>query len=213
MKLCKKDLLLYAVTDRSWLGNDTLYEQTEKALRGGATAIQLREKDIEDELFFDEAVKLKELCKRYNALFIINDNVELAKKIDADGVHIGQDDLGCRQARNILGNDKIIGVSAHTISLAKKAEEDGADYIGSGAVFITGTKTDAESVSISELSSICNAVSIPVVAIGGISNTNMQQLRGSGICGVALVSAIFAAENIEKATKELKNTAENLFLD
>lgn len=204
MKFDKKHLLLYAVTDRSWLKEETLFEQVEKALKGGATLIQLREKDLNKESLKEEALQLKQLCHYYHVPFIINDNVQLAKEIDADGVHIGQDDMAFEKARSLLGNDKIIGVSAHNLKEAQDAYEKGADYLGIGAVFSTQTKKDATHVSFETLKEICQKVHIPVVAIGGISHDNIIQLTGSGVDGVAVISAIFASENIEMATKELK---------
>lgn len=210
MKIDRKDMLLYAVTDRSWLGEKTLCSQVEEALKGGATFIQLREKDLEEEAFFKEALELKELCHRYHVPFVINDNVELAKKVDADGVHIGQDDMEAAEVRKILGEDKIIGVSAGTVAQALQAQAAGADYLGVGAVFPTGTKLDADAVSYDTLKAICDAVDIPVVAIGGITKENTRELKGSGIAGIAVVSAVFACENIEKGTKELKQAAERI---
>ena len=204
MNCTSKELLLYAVTDRSWLNGQTLYEQVEEALRGGATFIQLREKNLDTDTFREEALKIKELCAHYQVPFVINDNVEIAKEIDADGVHVGQHDMEAANARAILGPDKIIGVSAQTVEQALLAEKNGADYLGVGAVFHTGTKKDANTLSHETLKEICKAVKIPVIAIGGISQDNVMKLAGSGICGIAVVSAVFAAENIEKATRELK---------
>ena len=210
MKFDRKDMLLYAVTDRSWLGEETLYSQVERALKGGATFIQLREKDLEEEVFFSEALELKELCKKYHVPFVINDNVELAKKVNADGVHVGQSDMRVKEVRRILGKDKIIGVSAGNVEEALSAQEEGANYLGVGAVFHTGTKSDAGAVSHNVLKAICAAVNIPVVAIGGITKENVEELKESGIAGIAVVSAIFACENIEKGTKELKQAAKRI---
>ena len=168
------ELLLYAVTDRAWLGNETLYEQVEKSLKGGVTFVQLREKKLDEESFLKEAIEIKELCKKYNVPFVINDNVDIAIKMDADGVQ------------------------------AILAEKHGADYLGVGAVFPTGSKDDAEDVPFETLKAICEAVSIPVIAIGGITKDNVKELAGSGICGIAVISAIFASKDIETATKELK---------
>ena len=204
MNAKKEDLLLYAVTDRSWLRGETLYAQVEKALKGGATFIQLREKELNEEAFYQEAVELKKLCHQYKVPFVINDNVEIAKKMDADGVHVGQSDMAACDVRNILGEDKILGVSAQTVEQALLAEQMGADYLGVGAVFPTGTKTDAVEVDAETLKAICAAVKIPVIAIGGIKADNLSELSGSGICGIAVVSAIFAAEDITETTKELK---------
>ncbi len=210
MKFDRKDILLYAVTDRSWLGEETLYSQVEQALKGGATFIQLREKDLEEEVFFSEAMELKELCKKYRVPFVINDNVELAKKVDADGVHVGQSDMKIKEVRKILGKNKIIGVSAGTVEEALSAQAENADYLGVGAVFHTGTKSDASAVSHDTLKAICAAVNIPVVAIGGITKENVEELKESGIAGIAVVSAIFACENIKKGTEELKQAAKRI---
>ena len=205
----KKDLLLYAVTDRSWLGKETLYEQVEKALKGGATFIQLREKELDEEHFLEEAIALKELCHKYHVPFVINDNVKIAKEMDADGVHVGQSDMEADDVRKILGEDKILGVSAQTVEQAVLAEKMGADYLGVGAVFSTSTKKDASAISKERVKAICEAVHIPVIAIGGITADNILTLKGSGICGIAVVSAIFAAKDIEDATEVLleKTTA------
>ena len=200
----RKDLLLYAVTDRSWLGNETLYEQVEKALKGGATFIQLREKELDEEHFMEEAVALKELCHKYHVPFVINDNVRIAKDMDADGVHVGQSDMEAGDVRAKLGPDKIIGVSAQTVEQAILAEKHGADYLGVGAVFPTGSKDDATEVPHETLKAICEAVSIPVIAIGGITQENVSTLAGSGICGIAVISAIYAQPDIRKAAQDLK---------
>lgn len=203
MNCDKKDLLLYAVTDRSWLNGETLYSQVEKALKGGATFMQLREKDLDEESFLKEAVEIKELCRKYGVPFVINDNVDIALSMDADGVHVGQSDMEALDVREKLGPDKIIGVSAQTVEQALLAEKHGADYLGVGAVFHTGTKLDADDVSFETLKEICQAVSIPVVAIGGITRDNLMKLKGSDIAGVAVVSAIFAQKDIEAATRDL----------
>ena len=210
MNCDKKDLLLYAVTDRAWLRGETLYGQVEKALKGGATFMQLREKNLDEEHFLQEAVEIKELCKKYHVPFVINDNVDIAVKMDADGVHVGQSDMEAGDVRAKLGPDKIVGVSAQTVEQAVLAEKRGADYLGVGAVFSTGTKLDADDVSYKTLKAICEAVSIPVVAIGGITKDNLMELKGSGIDGIAVVSAIFAQENIEAATKELRSRTEDM---
>lgn len=204
MNCDKKDLLLYAVTDRHWLNGETLYSQVEKALKGGATFIQLREKKLDEGSFLEEAKEIQKLCKEYNVPFVINDNVEIAKEINADGVHVGQSDMEAQNVREILGDDKIIGVSAQTVEQALLAEKHGADYLGVGAVFKTGSKDDAEEVSHDELERICKAVSIPVIAIGGITHDNVKELSGRGIVGIAVISAIFGQKDIENATKELK---------
>lgn len=208
MKCGKGDLLLYAVTDRSWLGEKSLYEQVEEALLGGATFIQLREKQLEQEVFLEEAKAIKQLCAKYAVPFVINDNVEIAAAMDADGVHVGQSDMEVNQVRTRLGADKIIGVSAQTVGQAVLAQEQGADYLGVGAVFPTGSKADATEVPHDTLREICAAVTIPVIAIGGIGIENVAQLSGSGICGIAVISAIFAQPDIKAATQELRKKAE-----
>lgn len=204
MRCAKEDLLLYAVTDRSWLKGDTLYNQVEKALKGGATFIQLREKALDEAHFLEEAKQIKELCRQYRVPFVINDNVDIALAVDADGVHVGQSDMEAGDVRKKLGPDKIIGVSAQTVEQALRAQERGADYLGVGAVFPTGSKADAVEVDHGTLRAICEAVDIPVIAIGGISRDNVLTLSGKGLCGIAVISAIFAREDIEAATRELK---------
>ena len=210
MKCDKKDLLLYAVTDRHWLNGRTLYSQVEEALKGGATFIQLREKELDEEHFLEEAKEIKELCRRYQVPFVINDNVEIALAVDADGVHVGQSDMEAGDVRAKLGPDKIIGVSAQTVEQAVMAEQNGADYLGVGAVFPTGSKADALEVSHDTLKAICKAVKIPVIAIGGISQENILELSGSGICGIAVISAIFAKDDIEEAARELRGLTEKM---
>lgn len=203
MNITREQLKLYAVTDRSWLGSETLYEQVEKALKGGVTLVQLREKTLDEAAFEKEGQELLELCHHYNVPLIINDNVKLAKKIHADGVHIGQSDMEIKNARELLGADKIIGVTAKTIEQAKAAEAAGADYLGSGAVFGTSTKADAKPMELDLFQEICESVTIPVVAIGGINADNVLRLKGRKMAGTAVVSGIFACEDIEKGTKEL----------
>lgn len=210
MKLDKKDLLLYAVTDRHWLGDRTLYEVVKESLDGGATFIQLREKNLDQEHFLEEAKELKKLCAEYKVPFVINDNVDIALEIDADGVHVGQSDMEAGDVRAKLGPDKIIGVSAQTVEQALLAEKHGADYLGVGAVFPTGSKDDAIEVSHETLKAICEAVSIPVIAIGGITVDNTSSLAGTGICGIAVISAIYGQENILEATKKLKIVTSNM---
>lgn len=210
MKCDKKDLLLYAVTDRHWLNGRTLYSQVEEALKGGATFIQLREKELDEEHFLEEAKEIKELCRRYQVPFVINDNVEIALAVDADGVHVGQSDMEAGDVRAKLGPDKIIGVSAQTVEQAVMAEQNGADYLGVGAVFPTGSKADALEVSHDTLKAICKEVKIPVIAIGGISKENILELSGSGICGIAVISAIFAKDDIEEAARELRGLTEKM---
>lgn len=204
MKFAKEDLLLYAVTDRHWLKDETLENQVEKALQGGATFLQLREKSLDDDIFMAEAKEIQKLCKKYQVPFVINDNVDIALAIDADGVHVGQSDMEALDVRKRLGPDKIIGVSAQNVQQALLAQKHGADYLGVGAVFPTGSKDDAEDVSFETLKAICQAVDIPVIAIGGITKENVSELKGSGICGIAVISAIFAQKDIKAATKELK---------
>ena len=210
MNFTKKSLRLYAVTDRSWLHGETLYEQVEKALKGGVTLVQLREKELSEADFEQEAKELLELCHKYNVNLIINDNVALAAKVGADGVHIGQSDMGVEKARAILGKEKIIGVTAKTVEQALKAQAHGADYLGVGAVFGTTSKADATKLDHKVLKEICETVDIPVVAIGGITEENVTELAGNGICGVAVISAVFGQPDIEQATKELKEKVEGM---
>ena len=202
-------LLLYAVTDRHWTGEKNLLEQTRDALNGGASMVQIREKDLDEADFEKEALELKNLCKEFHVPFIVNDNVALAKKIDADGVHVGQDDMNALEVRKILGPDKIVGVSAQTVEEALLAEKEGADYLGVGAVFPTGSKSDAIDVPHETLKAICSAVKIPVVAIGGITKDNLCQLKGSGIAGISVISALYAQKDIKASAEELvKRTRE-----
>lgn len=210
MKCDKKDLLLYAVTDRYWTGKQTLYQQVEDCLKGGATFVQLREKTLDEENFLKEAVEIQELCRRYNVPFVVNDNVEIAIAMNADGVHVGQSDMEAGDVRSKLGEEKIIGVSAQTVEQARLAEARGADYLGVGAVFPTGSKDDADDVNHETLKAICEAVSIPVIAIGGIGAHNVKELSGTGICGIAVISAIFAQPDIESATRKLKNLTQEM---
>ncbi|MBQ3335114.1 MAG: thiamine phosphate synthase [Eubacteriaceae bacterium] len=199
----KQNMRLYAVTDRAWTGKMTLSEQVEAALKGGITCLQLREKHLSDDAFLAEAKTIGQLCGQYGVPFIINDNVNVALACGADGIHVGQDDMAAGDVRARVGKDMIIGVSVHTVEEAIKAERDGADYLGLGAVFHTDTKGDAEDMTAETLKSICDAVSIPTVAIGGISAKNVAKLTGSGVDGIAVVSAIFAAEDPERAASEL----------
>ena len=210
MKCSKETLLLYAVTDRSWVGRQTLLEQAEDAIRGGATCVQLREKELEADAFLEEAVAAKTLCARYGVPLFINDNVEIAVQCGADGVHVGQSDLEAGRVRALVGEDMILGVSVQTVEQAAAAERAGADYLGAGAVFATATKPDAAEVSLETLRAICGAVSIPVVAIGGINRDNISRLAGSGICGTAVVSAIFGAGDIREACSVLRRLAEEV---
>lgn len=203
MKYDKADLLLYAVTDRTWLGNRTLAEQVEESIIGGATSIQLREKDLDDASFLAEAFRIKALCGKYGVPFIINDHVDIAVSCDADGVHVGQSDMDVKTTRDRIGSGKMLGVSVQTVKHAVLAEQSGADYLGVGAIFPTSSKSDAVDVSHETLKEICDAVSIPVVAIGGISRHNILELKGTGIDGVAVISAIYANNNVIDATKQL----------
>ena len=204
MKFAESMLRLYAVTDRSWVGTQALYEQVEQALRGGATCVQLREKELNDTDFLAEAKELKILCARYGVPLIINDNVELALKVDADGVHVGQEDMDARNVRSLIGPDKILGVTAKTVEQAQRAQKAGADYLGSGAVFGSTTKPNAKPMTKELLHSICQSVTIPVVAIGGIHRGNIASLAGTGIRGAAVVSGIFAAADIEEECFRLR---------
>lgn len=204
MRVNADEMTLYAVTDRTWTKEMTLMEQVKEALEGGITFLQLREKHLSEEEFIQEAKEMKELAKSYHVPFVINDNIKVALAVDADGVHIGQDDMSVEEARKLLGNDKIIGVSAHNVEEAKKAQKGGADYLGVGAVCATSTKEDANVVSKEEIRKICDATDIPIVAIGGIKKDNILTLKGTGVDGVAVVSAIFAADDIKEDTKQLR---------
>lgn len=210
MKCDKQHMLLYAVTDRAWIGTQTLYQQVEAALKGGATCVQLREKELDEAAFLQEAKELCALCRRYGVPFIVNDNVDVAQACGADGVHVGQEDMKAGEVRRRVGEDMILGVSVHTVEEARRAVRDGADYLGLGAVFPTSTKTDADQMSNETLRDICGAVEIPVVAIGGLNRDNILRLSGSGVDGVALVSAIFGAEDIEAACRELCALSEQM---
>lgn len=207
MRFGKENLLLYAITDRAWIGRQTLLEQVEDALIGGATIVQLREKGLDEQSFIDEAIKASDLCHRYNVPLIINDNVNVALKSGADGVHVGIDDAPVAQIRRLAGSDFIIGATAKTVEQAKAAEESGADYLGVGAVFPSPTKTNAIRITAEQLKEICASVSIPAVAIGGISYENVLEIKGGGMAGIAVVSAIFAAEDIRGAAARLKKRA------
>ena len=210
MKCDKQDLLLYAVTDRSWLNGETLYSQVEKALKGGATFIQLREKELDEASFLEEAKEIKKLCRQYQVPFVINDSVDITLAVDADGVHVGQSDMEAGDVRAKLGPDKIIGVSAQTVEQALRAQAHGADYLGVGAVFPTGSKADAVEVEHETVKAICDAVEIPVIAIGGISKNNVLELSGNGLCGIAVISAIFAQKDIEGAARGLKELTKQM---
>jgi len=205
------ELLLYAITDRSQLGkNEPLSEAVKAAMEGGITLLQLREKNLSDEEFLQSAIEISDICKSYGIKLIINDNVEVCKKCNADGVHLGQGDMDIKEARKILGADKIIGITAKTIEQAKKAQSDGADYIGSGAIFGTTTKNDAKKMDMQTLKSITASVSIPVVAIGGIDESNVELLADCALSGVAVVSGIFANKDKKTATQKLLQKIKNI---
>lgn len=207
MKFDRRRLMVYAVTDRAWIGKMSLYEQVEAALKGGATMVQMREKGLTDDTvqdYLEEARSLRALTERYNVPLIIDDNIKLALLCGADGVHVGQNDMDAAQARTLLGPDRILGVTAKTVEQALKAQEQGADYLGSGAVFGTSTKADALPMTIERLGEICRSVSIPVVAIGGICLENIGKLKGSGAAGAAVVSGIFGAEDIEGTVRRMR---------
>lgn len=210
MKLTKEMMRLYAVTDRSWLRGQTLYEQVEQALIGGATLVQLREKELDEETFLREAVDMAKLCHRYGVPLLINDNVGIARRSGADGVHVGQEDMEAASVRSILGSEMIVGVTAKTALQALRAQEAGADYLGSGAVFGSSTKLNAKPMTKELLKAICNAVSIPVAAIGGINRDNILELEGTDISGVAVVSGIFAAEDIEAECRHLRSIVKRI---
>lgn len=204
MKFDREMLVLYAVTDRAWVGKQTLLEQIEDALKGGATIVQLREKTLGEDSFVEEAIQVRELCHKYNVPLIINDNVEVALKSGADGVHVGVEDAPVADIRRRAPHDFIIGATCKTVEQAKAAEAAGADYMGVGAIFPSPTKTAAIRITNERLREIVSAVSIPAVAIGGISYDNVLEVKGSNISGVAVVSAIFGAADIENAAVLLK---------
>lgn len=210
MKCDKKNMLLYAVTDRAWTGKQSLYEQVEEALKGGITCLQLREKNLSDEEFLKEAIQIKALCNKYKVPFFINDNVEVAIKCGADGIHVGQDDMAAGRVRELVGDKMMIGVSAHSVKEAVEAVKNGADCLGVGAIFSTSTKKDASVLDLSVVSDICKAVSVPVVVIGGIKKDNILKLKGTGVDGVALVSAIFAADDIKAECEELRKLSADM---
>lgn len=210
MKCDKQYMRLYAVTDRAWVGKQSLYEQVEAALKGGVTCVQLREKELSEEDFLAEAKEIKELCSRYHVPFFINDNVDVAIKCQADGVHVGQEDMKASDVRSKVGDQMIIGVSAHSVEEAVEAVENGADCLGVGAMFTTSTKADASVLPKETLRAICEAVDVPVVAIGGIGESNILELAGTGADGVALVSAIFGAADIEAQCRKLRALSEEM---
>ena len=210
MKFSRESLRLYAVTDRTWLNGRSLGQVVEEAINGGATLIQLREKNLGYEAFKYQALEIQELCKKNNIPFIVNDNVNLALDVNADGIHVGQDDMEAGNVRALIGPKKILGVSVRTPEEAVLAEKNGADYLGAGAVFHTGSKSDAVDITHEALREICSAVRIPVVAIGGINAKNARELSGSGIAGLAVISAIFASHDIKGAAQELRSLAEEI---
>lgn len=204
MSMNREALRLYAVTDRAWARDEAaLLRQVEAAVRGGAGVVQLREKHLEDAAFLEEARRFVDLCRRLGAVSIINDRVDIALASGADGVHVGQSDLEAGRARALLGPGKIIGVSAHSRSEARRAREAGADYLGCGAAFATGTKSDAKPIPRETIRAVTAAVDIPVVAIGGVSRENILELKGLGLAGVAVVSGVFGQPDVEAAAREL----------
>ena len=210
MKCDKQNMLLYAVTDRAWVGKQTLYEQVESALKGGVTCVQLREKELDDEAFLKEAVEIHALCQRYGVPFFVNDNVDIAIRCHAEGVHVGQEDMAAAQVRARVGEGMMIGVSVHSVEEAQEAVKHGADCLGVGAAFATHTKTDVDVLPHETLKAICDAVDIPVVAIGGISHDNILELKNCGLDGVAVVSALFAQADVKAAAAELLRLLEEI---
>ena len=211
LNISEKQLTLYAVTDRRWLQNgQTLAGQVEQAILGGVTVVQLREKHAGAAEFLALAQDVKQVTDRYQVPLIINDNLEVALAVDAAGIHVGQADLAAAAVRQTMGNKKVVGVSAQTVEQALAAEQAGADYLGVGAVFPTSSKADAVEVDFATLQAICQAVQIPVVAIGGITAENMTALQGSGIVGVAVISAIFGKPDVKKAAQDLTDKWKSL---
>ena len=210
MKCDKQNMLLYAVTDRAWVGKQSLCEQVEAALQGGVTCVQLREKELDEEAFLAEAKEVSALCRRYGVPFFVNDNVDIAIACGADGVHVGQEDMAAAQVRRRVGDGMMIGVSVHSVEEAVEAVKNGADCLGVGAMFSTSTKADASILPREVLRDICNALDVPVVAIGGIGKGNLMQLAGTGVDGVALVSAIFGAADIEAECRLLRALSEEM---
>ena len=198
-----ESLLLYAVTDRHWLGERSLYDVVRESLDGGVTFLQLREKDLDDANFFEEAVRLQQMAAEYGIPFVVNDNVDIALRMNADGVHVGQSDMEAGNVRALIGPDKILGVSAKTVDQALLAQSRGADYLGVGAVFSTSTKPGAIGCDLKTIGEITKAVDIPCIAIGGVNESNIDQLTGHGLYGVAVVSAIFAQDDVKKAAASL----------
>ena len=211
MKIEGVKLRLYAVTDRAWAADeDALMDQIAAAIDGGAGIVQLREKHLDHDAFLREARRFVALCREKGVISIINDAVDIAAAVGADGVHVGQSDLAAGRAREVLGPDKLIGVSAHSVEEALAAQAAGADYLGVGAAFVTGTKADAAPISRDTIWAITAAVDIPVVAIGGISRDNITELAGCGLDGVAVVSALFAQKDVKAAAKELYALSESI---
>lgn len=210
MNFDKHSLRLYAVTDRAWVGRQTLCQQVEAALQGGVTCVQLREKHLDRDAFLAEARQICALCRRYGVPFIVNDDLDVALACGADGIHVGQDDMPAAEVRRRAGRRLIVGVSAHTPEEARLAEAAGADYLGAGAVFGSATKTDASLLTPAGLQAVCAAVHIPVVAIGGVNARNILQLQGSGAAGAAVVSGIFGAPDITAACRELRALADTM---
>ncbi len=213
MKLSRKDMLLYLVTDRTWLKDKTLPEVVESVLKNKATFIQLREKSLDYENFKELAIKVKRVTDKYKVPFVINDKIDIAMEVDANGVHVGQGDLEATEAREILGKSKILGVSVSNVDQAIEAERAGADYLGVGSVFPTTSKLDATDVELEEINKITKAVNIPVVGIGGINEGNIHLLKDSGLDGIAVISAILAQKNIGKATKNLYKLSKEVFCE
>ncbi len=211
MKVDRKDMLLYLVTDRTWLKDKTLPEVVESVLKNNATFIQLREKNLDYKRFKELAIEIKKITDKYQVPFVINDNIEIAMEVDADGVHVGQSDLIATKAREILGEDKILGVSVSNVKQAIEAERAGADYLGAGSVFTTTSKLDANNVDMEEIKKITKAVNIPVLGIGGINEKNIHLLKDSGLDGIAVISAILAQEDIEEATRKLYKLSKEVF--
>ena len=204
MKFTKESLKLYVITDRSWIGNRSMPEEVEKTLKSGATCLQIREKNISYDEYVSKSIELRKICNKYNVPFIVNDNIEVALASGADGVHVGQKDILNKNVRSIIGSDKILGISANSLELAIAAEKAGADYIGVGSIQLSPTKGESKILSTEYVNEICNSVSIPVVAIGGINEQNILRLKGIGIAGVAVISAVFGKEDVAEATYKLR---------
>ncbi len=210
LKVSSKSLLLYGITDRTWLNGRTLVDVVEDSIKGGVTFLQLREKELAYEEFLKEAFEIKTITDKYKIPFVINDNIDIALACNADGVHVGQTDMQAGRVRRLIGDDKILGVSVQTVEEAKIAIDNGADYLGVGAMFVTNTKADASVMSMEALKKVCDSVSIPVVAIGGINETNMLKLKDTGIAGVSIISAIYAKPDIFEASKQLLELAKQI---